>query len=221
VGVVVTLVALAMSPAPTRADEATARLFDVEIKRGSTWEEPPLYSPYGQTAYTADVYVDLLVTTVPHQFKLGIYSQVQDIWLVTTIQTVTAAGHIYWRPTITVPPDAQSLAVYVYYLTGSQYVQDDVAFGWTPVHGVEDNDSVGLWGPNQWSLPTVWKSGDFATFQQYFWWWNNSGFPAQTVGTQHQNRLKTWATRSDAWLMIIEYGRLDIPLNRGVTADRR
>jgi len=213
---VLTAASMAAIPASTRANEVTARLYDVEIKWSGVWEEPAIHSLMGQPPNSADIYVDLLVTQ-PHTFKLVIYSQVEDSLLATTFKTVTSAGHVLWLPTITVPLDNQSLGVYVYYWNGSAYVLDDTAFGWTPVHGVVDNDNVGLWGPNQFSLPTNWRSGDFATAQQYFWWWDNSGFPAQTVGTQHLNRLKAWGNRSDAWLQVIEFRRVDRPYGHGVT----
>lgn len=185
------VIASLVTPQVALADEVYFRLVDVEIKYLGLWEEPAWRSTPGQTPNTADVFVDVEVKNLK-TMKIGVYDQISNTWLATTVYSATSYGHKIWTPTITVPTAASSLGVYVYYwnATLGQYVQDDVAFGWTPVHHPTIRPTP-TWGPNQYSLPTNSRVGDFATYQQYIWYWDNSHYVNQDVGTLHRSRLNS------------------------------
>lgn len=148
----------------------------------------------------------------PKKLKVGIYDQVYNIWLKTVVVSLSSTGTYTWQTTINVPLAEQSLGVYAYYWNQSTgaYVQDDAAYGWTPVHSQANvGGPIGHWGPNQYGLPTNSRSGEWATFQQYLWYWDNSFYTSQDIGTDHRARLVWWANRSSAWLWTIEFRRLN------------
>jgi hypothetical protein len=202
---------LSLFPAfPARGAEVHFRLVGVQIREDGIWEEPAIKSS-GSQPNTSDVRVEVDVNSLK-RMKLGIYDQVHDTWVRTTVVEPNNYGLHTWTPTIDIPFETMSMGVYVYYWDSSPgvWVQDDVAFGWTPVHR-QLIDTSPTWGPNQFSLPTNERSGDFATYQQYIWYWDNSVYTSQDVGTTHRNRLVNWANNSDSWLWTMEYRRISAP----------
>lgn len=204
------------APRPVSADETYGYFQGVEMVWNGLHEEAAQASTPTPPFTTTTALIYFRVTTLK-RFKLVIYSQAQNYILAETVMTPATAGTHIWKPTIGISNVAQSLGVYAYYWNGSAYIQDDVAYGWLPIHYQLNVGYYGRWGPNGYSLPDNYRSGDFAMVTQYFWWWDNNVFSGHTVGTDNQARLDAWAADESEtpWLLHIEFRRVNRPYNAG------
>lgn len=202
-------VVLAAGAVPSaQAYNARTRIIDAELNFQGTWEETAFVTDAGATAYTAQAFLTVRITTAG-TYKLLVWSGAEQRTLVSTQMTVTKAGDYNWTSaSFGTQATPESLRAYAYYLSGSTFVEDDMVRGGLPLAHVWDVNNVGRWYPNQYSDVFFEYPTGYTRATQFFWWWDNSYWTTQKNGTTHLNRFKTWANRSDAWLWTIEFRRV-------------